>query len=235
MNGSETHRLSRQRSNLNLNLNAGRQIRTITSIHQKNLFTLQIGTGCDGDSSPKFVQSPRPSVILLTTSTSSMSTGTPPIIPSDLLPYESYTEDPKWQIRFTAMWCAALGLAVLLAAPRALFSPRIRESARGFLGVRVRGGYESLPQEEEKTAQAPVPIQNRTVPTIAARVLGSVQLWSLPGINLNIGQSAFNPSWRHNLSELSLRRSVRYSCLCPVRAGLHHDTGASDDKSKPCG
>jgi hypothetical protein len=43
--------------------------------------------------------------------------GTPPSVPTALLPYESYTEDPIWQIRFTAMWCAALAFCVLLVAP----------------------------------------------------------------------------------------------------------------------
>ncbi|KAJ7501069.1 hypothetical protein B0H11DRAFT_2275407 [Mycena galericulata] len=131
-----------------------------------------------------------------------MSTGTPPPIPASLLPYESYTEDPKWQIRFTAMWCAALGLAILLAAPRALSLRSIRESASGLLGVRVRGEYEALPQEEEDgksesasagdvmgtRTRAGVPVLRRNVLTTAWRILGSLRLWSLPGITLNVGQ-----------------------------------------------
>lgn len=122
--------------------------------------------------------------------------GTPPVIPSDLLPYESYTEDPKWQIRFTAMWCAALGLIILLAAPRALSLRSVRESLRGLLGLRVRGDYEPLPEGDEKnsssgtTPTTPLPIQRRNVLTTVSRVLGSVRLWSLPGITLNMGQSS---------------------------------------------
>ncbi|KAJ7780047.1 iron reductase [Mycena maculata] len=117
-----------------------------------------------------------------------MSTGTPPVIPSDLLPYESYTEDPKWQIRFTAMWCAALGLIVLAAAPSALSLRSIRENARGWLGLRVRGEYDPLPQEACCTEMKPVPTQRTSKWTTAARVLGSFRLWTLPGLRLNAGQ-----------------------------------------------
>jgi hypothetical protein len=52
---------------------------------------------------------------------------TPPSVPTALLPYDSYTEDPIWQIRFTVMWCAALAFCVLLAAPRALGLVSFRE------------------------------------------------------------------------------------------------------------
>ncbi|KAJ7459234.1 iron reductase [Mycena latifolia] len=122
-----------------------------------------------------------------------MSHGAPPVIPTDLLPYESYTEDPKWQTRFTIMWCAALALAVVLAAPQA-FSPRnLKASAAGLLGVRVRGAYEGLLQDDKQREGAPIPQRAETPTrasalTTAARVLGSFRLWSLPGITLNVGQ-----------------------------------------------
>ncbi|KAJ7118343.1 hypothetical protein C8R44DRAFT_625928 [Mycena epipterygia] len=119
-----------------------------------------------------------------------MSHGTPPVIPSDLLPYESYTEDPKWQTRFTAMWCAALGLALVLAAPRAFSRASVRESVRGLLPVSVRGEYEPLPCEDcgDGAKAAPTKIAKPNAFTTVARVLGSVRLWSLPGITLNVGQ-----------------------------------------------
>ncbi|KAJ7431080.1 iron reductase [Mycena galericulata] len=116
-----------------------------------------------------------------------MSTAGEPVIPANLLPYESYTEDPIWQTHFTIMWCAAMGLILLLAAPRALSLRGIRESMSGWLGVRVGGEYEALPQEGSSIS-GPVPIQRRNAFTTAARVIGSVRLWSLPGISLNFGQ-----------------------------------------------
>ncbi|KAJ7925579.1 hypothetical protein B0H13DRAFT_2248863 [Mycena leptocephala] len=99
--------------------------------------------------------------------------GTPPSIPTALLPYESYTEDPIWQTRFTAMWCAALAFCVLLAAPRALRLVSFRELWKnGVWGVRVGD-----PERDGGSAVL-----------TAARVVDSVRLWSLPGITLNVGQ-----------------------------------------------
>ncbi|KAJ6529454.1 hypothetical protein DFH09DRAFT_1250430 [Mycena vulgaris] len=118
--------------------------------------------------------------------------GTPPVIPTDLLPYESYVEDPKWQLRFTAMWCAALGLAIVLAAPSAFRWRHLKKSLWGLGGVRVRGAYGAVPTDE-----APAMSRERkqaggkgrgSALTTAARVVGSARLWSLPGITLNIGQ-----------------------------------------------
>jgi ferric-chelate reductase len=122
-----------------------------------------------------------------------MSHGAPPIIPQELLPYESYVEDPKWQIRFTAMWCAALALAVVFAAPQTLRLRNLKESACGLLGVRVRGEYERLPQDDSGSSGDCMQRTASSRPnslTTAARVLGSFRLWSLPGITLNVGQSA---------------------------------------------
>ncbi|KAJ7636327.1 iron reductase [Roridomyces roridus] len=110
-----------------------------------------------------------------------------PVIPEVLLPYESYTLDPKWQIRFTAMWCAALGLFVLLAIPHAFGLRSIRESAVGWLGIRLRGLYEEVPQEEKQENAAPRVWRGNALVTMG-RVLGCVRLWSLPGIPLNVGQ-----------------------------------------------
>ncbi|KAJ7106542.1 ferric reductase like transmembrane component-domain-containing protein [Mycena epipterygia] len=119
-----------------------------------------------------------------------MSHGTPPVIPADLLPYESYVEDPKWQTRFTAMWCAALGLCIILAAPRALRLKSLKERARGMLGIRVRGEYEALPSDDKGGggSGAIPPLQSANALTTTARVLRSSTLWSLPGITLNVGQ-----------------------------------------------
>jgi hypothetical protein len=120
--------------------------------------------------------------------------GTPPSIPTALLPYESYTEDPIWQTRFTAMWCAALAFCVLLAAPRALRLVTFRDLWKnGVWGVRVRGAYESVPQDADADGEkGKIPERDGGSAVLtAARVVDSVRLWSLPGITLNLGQSAF--------------------------------------------
>jgi hypothetical protein len=125
--------------------------------------------------------------------------GAPPKIPTALLPYQSYTEDPKWQIRFTAMWCGALGLFVVLASPRALRPSNLRHALRPsrLLGVRLRGVYEPVPNEpqivgnvKDGGTEKPRREEGSPLKTIG-RVLDGVRLWSLPGIPLNVGQSAF--------------------------------------------
>ncbi|KAJ7106539.1 hypothetical protein C8R44DRAFT_885831 [Mycena epipterygia] len=47
------------------------------------------------------------------------------------------------------MWCVALGLCIILAAPRALRLKSLKERARGMLGIRVRGEYEALPSDDK--------------------------------------------------------------------------------------
>ncbi|KAJ7037152.1 hypothetical protein C8F04DRAFT_1209918 [Mycena alexandri] len=118
--------------------------------------------------------------------------GAPPIIPSDLLPYESYTEDPKWQGRFTIMWGAALAICILLAAPRAFRLRNLRQSVTGLLGLRVRGQYEAVPTQEDGDTKGAVAdrtaIETGNGLTTFGRVLDSMRLWSAPGFPLNVGQ-----------------------------------------------
>ncbi|KAJ6621017.1 hypothetical protein B0H10DRAFT_2019643 [Mycena sp. CBHHK59/15] len=127
-----------------------------------------------------------------------MSHGTPPIIPEALRPYNTYVEDPKWQKHFTVMWCGGLAVCVALAAPRVVRSIRSGRSFTGLAGVRVSDVYAPLPSEDEPSIAS---LDHRTgkgngrpppAPRSRLRVLGSViasmALWSLPGINLNLGQ-----------------------------------------------
>ncbi|KAJ7157681.1 hypothetical protein C8R43DRAFT_1065062 [Mycena crocata] len=121
--------------------------------------------------------------------------GTPPSIPTDLLPYQSYTEDPKWQLRFSAMWCGALGLCILLALPWSLRLRNLKDSVWGLGGVRVRGAYEAVPSDDllpsgEGNRNSSGEGRNEKAGgiTTAARVVASVRLWSPPGITLNVGQ-----------------------------------------------
>ncbi|KAJ7138880.1 hypothetical protein C8R46DRAFT_1136442 [Mycena filopes] len=120
--------------------------------------------------------------------------GAPPIIPGDLLPYESYTEDPKWQGRFTIMWGAALALAIVLSAPRAFRLRSLRQSATGLLGIRVRGEYERVPTQDDDVGtgkgetQSTRGVEKGSALRTFGRVMDSMRLWSAPGIPLNVGQ-----------------------------------------------
>ncbi|KAF8202801.1 hypothetical protein K438DRAFT_1932677 [Mycena galopus ATCC 62051] len=124
----------------------------------------------------------------------SIDHGAPPVIPATLLPYDSYTIDPEWQGHFTAMWCAALGLGILVSFPLVLRRATLRQmSPQALLGIRVRGEYEAVPQDDsskEEIKAETAPLQRETGSTLMmlGRVLDSVRLWNLPGIPLNAGQ-----------------------------------------------
>ncbi|KAJ7069811.1 ferric reductase like transmembrane component-domain-containing protein [Mycena amicta] len=118
--------------------------------------------------------------------------GTPPSIPLDDLPYQSYDEDPKWQLRFTAMWLAALGVCIFLAILHgSLRLQNVRNALKGLLGVRVRGLYETvpccvdgdLPEKRPEVESRPAGMLVRI-----GRTVDSIRLWSPPGIALNAGQ-----------------------------------------------
>ncbi|KAF7314253.1 Iron reductase [Mycena kentingensis (nom. inval.)] len=118
--------------------------------------------------------------------------GAAPSIPTEYLPYQSYTEDPKWQTRFTAMYLAALAACMLLAVVHGALRPRnIRDAFRGLLGIRVRGLYETvpccvdgeLPDKRVVVKGTPTGFLIRI-----GRVVDSMRLWSAPGLPLNLGQ-----------------------------------------------
>ncbi|KZV60449.1 hypothetical protein PENSPDRAFT_594068 [Peniophora sp. CONT] len=81
-----------------------------------------------------------------------MSFGTAPSIPTELAQYNSYIDGPKWQTKFTIVWCSVLAAAVAACAP-ALIS-RLRRGV-AFAGVTGLGddwgrSYESVPSAEMK-------------------------------------------------------------------------------------
>ncbi|KAK7042005.1 iron reductase [Favolaschia claudopus] len=63
--------------------------------------------------------------------------GVPPVIPEELRLYNSYVEDPKWQIRFTVVWCSILAVFILLALPRVVHGLKTGAIWAGIFGVRV--------------------------------------------------------------------------------------------------
>ncbi|KAJ7107715.1 hypothetical protein C8R44DRAFT_637013 [Mycena epipterygia] len=131
-----------------------------------------------------------------------MSHGTPPVIPQELRPYNSYVEDPKWQIRFTVIWCSVVAFGVVLAMPRMVRGLRTGSAFSGLAGVRVAALYAPLVAElgddtstlnsRQSTIVEDAKIGAARVPMhwthTAASLLSSFALWSVPGIDLNLGQ-----------------------------------------------
>ncbi|KAJ7112851.1 iron reductase [Mycena crocata] len=129
-----------------------------------------------------------------------MSHGTPPVIPPEFQQYNSYVEDPKWQRRFTLMWCSVLGFCIFFAVPRVVRGLRSGAALAGMTGVRVGALYAPLPSSDgDLSPQSTVvgdPL-NISGPVLrprkywvyaASSLLSSYALWRIPGINLNVGQ-----------------------------------------------
>ncbi|KAJ6586450.1 ferric reductase like transmembrane component-domain-containing protein [Mycena vulgaris] len=130
-----------------------------------------------------------------------MSHGTPPVIPEALLPYNTYIEDPKWQVRFTIIWGSLLGVCVVCAAPRVINGLRSGTALAGLAGVRVAELYAPLPSDDDadalsqttavgsaRSVSGPSAGPARNWVHTTASLLSSFTLWNIPGISLNLGQ-----------------------------------------------
>ncbi|KIK93307.1 hypothetical protein PAXRUDRAFT_522232 [Paxillus rubicundulus Ve08.2h10] len=114
-----------------------------------------------------------------------MSADTPPVIPSSLQIYNSYVEDPKWQTKFTVVWCSVLGLAVVTSLPSLVLSLRSGRLFKGLLGV----------SEDLQRRGYTTPTNDGVLPPPSSRKISkfwfsllSVRQWSLPFFELNAGQ-----------------------------------------------
>ena len=95
--------------------------------------------------------------------------------------------DPQWQRKFSIVWAAGVGLAVLMSIPHV---------ARAFKTRRLFRGLVTGVIEDTKT-RGYVPASGAAAePTRSRRQLSgiwdtvwSATLWSLPGIELDVGQS----------------------------------------------
>ncbi|KAJ7701243.1 ferric reductase like transmembrane component-domain-containing protein [Mycena rosella] len=110
-------------------------------------------------------------------------------------------EDPRWQVRFTIMWSSLLGICIVLAAPRVVRGLRSGTSLAGFAGVRVAASYAPIPtddgafnlkrtalEDDVKEDVGPGASSHPSWVHTAASLLSSLALWSVPAINLNLGQ-----------------------------------------------
>ncbi|KAI0776531.1 iron reductase [Trametes elegans] len=112
--------------------------------------------------------------------------GAPPEIPTELQQYNSYVEDPKWQRKFSIIWAVGVGLAVLASVPHVVRALRSGRLLRGWLF----GVSEDLKNRNYSPAVSidTVPPKSRRTVSGVLETLWSTTLWSLPGIELDLGQ-----------------------------------------------
>ncbi|KAG1773263.1 iron reductase [Suillus placidus] len=108
-----------------------------------------------------------------------------PVVPSSLQIYNSYVEDPKWQTKFTIIWCSGVALAVAVSVPSLILGLRHGRSLKGIVGISETNGYRSAHSD----GQEPPPTSRRGRRLVGAwNALVSPTYWSPPGLGLNLGQ-----------------------------------------------
>ncbi|KIK15846.1 hypothetical protein PISMIDRAFT_16235 [Pisolithus microcarpus 441] len=113
--------------------------------------------------------------------------GLPPQVPTSLQVYNSYVIDPEWQIKFTTIWCTALGAAIVVSLPTLIRSLRNGRSLKGFFGV-----SESLHKGEYAVVAGgdkPPPLRPRRGAAAVLHSITSVRHWTLPYVGLNVLQT----------------------------------------------
>lgn len=162
--------------------------------------------------------------------------GAPPVIPTQLQIYKyvlqasrsevcahdtlysSYIVDPKWQRKFSIVWAVAIAIAVVASAPRLWHSLRTGSAYKSLFGVtehfNASGKYSPVaPSLEKGTA----PSRRRSGIFVLAESALSMLRWTIPGIELDFGQSKHTPasplSWQLTAPDQCLS-SLGISSLC---------------------
>ncbi|KAG1873923.1 iron reductase [Suillus subluteus] len=108
-----------------------------------------------------------------------------PVVPSSFQIYNSYVEDPKWQIKFTIIWCTGVALAVAVSVPSLILGLRNGRSLKGIVGISETNGYQSAHSDGKE----PPPTRRRGRRLVGAwNALISPTYWSPPKLGLNLGQ-----------------------------------------------
>lgn len=108
-----------------------------------------------------------------------------PVVPSNFQIYNSYVEDPKWQIKFTIIWCSGVALAVAVSVPSLVLGLRHGRSLKGITGISETNGYQSAHSDDKEL----LPTSRRGRRLVGAwSALVSPMHWSPPKLELNFGQ-----------------------------------------------
>jgi ferric-chelate reductase len=97
-------------------------------------------------------------------------------------------EDPKWQRKFSIVWASAVAVAVVASLPALWRSLRSGSAYKGFFGVSetLGGSYRPVSSTPEKTSP---PRRKRNLPQALIETVTSTLRWSLPGLEVDFGQS----------------------------------------------
>ncbi|KAH9926638.1 iron reductase [Epithele typhae] len=112
--------------------------------------------------------------------------GAPPVIPVELQQYNSYVEDPKWQAKFSYIWAGIVAAAILASVPHVVQSFLNRRLFRGMITGVVEHATGKHYQSTGTNDIVPTHTKRRISGVV--QTLASTVLWTLPGVELNLGQ-----------------------------------------------
>ncbi|KAF7761640.1 hypothetical protein Agabi119p4_9632 [Agaricus bisporus var. burnettii] len=126
-------------------------------------------------------------------------TGTPPVIPAEFKQYDSYAEAPAWQLKFSVVWVAAVGIFILFSLPRLIRGIRSRRAMHDFFGVTEdvdkymtlfdRDFYDDDAKSNNVSMrQIPRRDWRKNWLSKVLNLAGATFLWTVPRLELNIGQ-----------------------------------------------
>ena len=98
-----------------------------------------------------------------------------------------------WQRRFSAIWAALAGLAILISLPRLYKSIRNGRALAGYAGVwenLSKENYEAIDTQAEVNSGSKAKKNPSTFQGILSSII-SFTLWSPPYVGLTVGQSKF--------------------------------------------
>jgi len=103
--------------------------------------------------------------------------------------YSSYVEDPIWQGKFTIIWCSGLAVAIAISLPNSILSLRRGRFFKSITGISEAEGYRSVYSDDDKPLSPPESQRSRRLLGVW-KSLVSQSYWSLPKLELNLGQGA---------------------------------------------
>lgn len=117
-----------------------------------------------------------------------------------LIPQSSYAFDPTFQRKFSIVWGSVAAAAILFSLPRFIKSIKRGQLLASLTGVRedITGrNYEPAPisstsKEKEQAMKRPSNSTNKVNGLLTT--ISSISLWTIPGIELDVGQGKENYS-----------------------------------------
>ena len=142
----------------------------------------------------------------------------------------SYTTDPQYQLKFSIIWVAFAGAAILISLPTLVRSIRKGYTWAGVTGITedLSGRakvYEPIPADESKDAKISAATRGE-IPFERLHgifaIMKSFTMWSIPQVGLDMGQGKRSISSSSQVLTANLYYSFSCRYLYSCHSTLHH-------------